>query len=70
MKRKHGVIAHGDVQDAVQKFIGDGGTILRQPDHVAAACNVVGSSHANYELILQLSPVVVPLWWSQSPSPL
>ena len=66
MKRKHRLITQGDVQDAVQKFIGDGGTIVRQPDQVGFPCNVVGSSHAIYEAILQASPVVVPSWWSQS----
>ena len=70
MKRKNRVITQRDVQDAMEKFIGDGGTILRQPDQVAFPCNVVGSSHAFYEAILQASPVVAPSWWSQSGSTL
>ena len=65
MKRKHRVITQQDVQEAMKKFIGEGGTIVRQPDQVAFPGNVVGSSHAIYESILQPLSAPVPMRWSQ-----
>ena len=70
MKRKHRVITQRDVQDAMDKIIGAGGAIVRQPDQVALPCNLVGSSHAIYEAVMQQSLVISSSWWSQPRSTL
>ena len=63
MKQKYKKTDIADLQEAVERYIEEGGVISYLPMQLTPSTHMVGSAHAIYEIVMQPPPAVEPNYW-------